>query len=111
MYNNSDQPVDLSGWFLTDEDTNLERWAFPAGTVVAPRDTLIVWADDAASPGLHASFKLSASGETIYLVTPQKAFADQVTFTDAEEDFSYARSPNGTGGWSWTDSPSFDAAN
>jgi spore coat protein CotH len=111
LYNNSDQPVDLSGWFLTDEDTNLERWAFPAGTVIAARDTLVVWADDAASPGLHADFKLSASGETIYLVTPQKTFADQVTFADAEADFSYARSPNGTGGWNWTDGPSFDATN
>jgi hypothetical protein len=60
---------------------------------------------------LHADFKLSASGETIYLVTPQKTFADQVTFADAEADFSYARSPNGTGGWNWTDGPSFDATN
>ena len=71
----------------------------------------VVWADDEASPGLHASFKISASGETLYLVTPEKSIADQVTFADAEEDFSYARSPNGTGGWSWTDSPTFDAVN
>ncbi len=111
LYNNSDQPVDLSGWFLTDEDSNLTRWEFPAGTVIQPHSTLIVWADDAASPGLHANFKLSASGETISLVTPEKAFADQVTFSDAESDYSYARSPNGTGGWSWTDRPTFDAAN
>ena len=47
-----------------------------------------MWADDAASPGLHADFKLSASGETLYLVTPQKSFADQVTFADAEEDLA-----------------------
>lgn len=111
LYNNSDQAVNLSGWYLTDEDTNLTRWAFPAGTVIQPRATLVVWADDAASPGLHASFKLSASGETVYLVNPQKAFADQVTFGEGAADSSYARSPNGTGGWSWTTRPTFNAAN
>lgn len=111
LYNNSSEPVDLSGWFLTDEDTNLTRWAFPAGTVIPAGGTLVVWADDAASPGLHASFKLSASGETVFLVTPDKAFADQVTFGEAQTDYSYARSPNGTGSWVWTDQPTFDAAN
>ena len=111
LYNNSDQAVDLSGWFLTDEDTNLERWPLPAGTLIPAKGTLVIWADDEAAAGLHANFKLSASGETLYLVTPQKAFADMVIFTDAQSDFSYARTPNGVGAWNWTDRPTFNTAN
>ena len=113
LYNNSDQAVNLAGWYLTDEDTRLDRWAFPANTTIPARGTLIVWADDKnnLTTGLHANFKLSAGGETLYLVKPDKSFADQVTFADAQTDESYSRSPNGSGGWQWTNRPSFNAVN
>jgi CotH kinase protein/Lamin Tail Domain len=113
LYNNSNQPVDLTGWHLTDEDTKLDRWAFPAGTIIPANDTLIIWADDqqTLTSGLHTNFKLSASGETLYLVNPAKAFADQVTFTNAQTDFSYARRPNGQGNFVWTNASSFDKTN
>lgn len=113
LYNNSDQAVSLAGWFLTDEDTRLDRWAFPAGTSIPARGTLIVWADDKndLTTGLHANFKLSAGGETLYLVKPDRTFADQVTFANAQTDQSYSRSPNGSGGWQWTSRTSFNAAN
>jgi spore coat protein CotH len=113
LYNNSDQDIDLTGWYLTDEDTNLDRWAFPAGTLISANDTLVIWADDQVqlTTGLHASFKLSAEGESVYLVTPELAFADRVTFADAQTDVSFARSPNATGEFSYTNAPSFDAVN
>jgi CotH kinase protein/Lamin Tail Domain len=113
LYNNSNQPVNLTGWHLTDEDTKLDRWAFPAGTIIPANDTLIIWADDQQNltSGLHTNFKLSASGETLYLVNPAKAFADQVAFVNAKTDESFARSPNGSGSFIWTSKPSFDARN
>jgi CotH kinase protein/Lamin Tail Domain len=113
LYNNSNQAVNLTGWHLTDEDTNLERWAFPAGTTIPANDTLIIWADDMEdlTSGLHANFKLSASGESLYLVNPARAFADQVVFVNAITDESFARSPNGNGAFSWTSEPTFDARN
>ena len=113
LYNNSAQAVDLSGWYLTDEDTQLQRWAFLSGTVIDAGATLVVWADDNADElgGLHANFKLSAGGEYVYLVNPALEFADQVVFEDAPEDQSYARTPNGSGAFEWTTSPSFNAIN
>lgn len=111
LYNNSDSQVDLSGYFLTDEDIRLDRWAFPQGTTIGPRQTLIVWLDDEEElGGMHANFKLSADGEWVYLVTPQMQFADAVRFEDAPEDQSYYRSPNGTGDLRWG-TPSFDSNN
>ena len=113
LYNTSNQAVDLSGWYLTDEDTKLQRWAFPAGTTINAGATLIVWADDNTDElgGLHANFKLSAGGEYVYLVNPALEFADQVDFVDAPEDQSYSRTPNGMGAFEWTSSPSFNAVN
>jgi spore coat protein CotH len=115
LYNNSDQAVSLAGWYLTDEDTNLERWAFPANASIPARGTLIIWADDQGTltTGLHANFKLSASGESLFLVKPDKTFADQVTFADAQSDQSYSRSPNGSGAWRWAGigQTSFNAVN
>lgn len=113
LYNNSDQPVDLSGYYLTDEESQLERWAFPSGTTIPANGTLIVWADDKveSASGLHANFKLSASGENLYLVTPDLSFADFVTFSDAPADQSYARSPNGSGSFMWNNNVTFDQAN
>ncbi|BCE03129.1 CotH kinase family protein [Marinicellulosiphila megalodicopiae] len=113
LYNNADQPFDLSGYYLTDEDTNLTRWSFPQGTSIAAKSVLVVWLDDkeTLNTGLHANFKLSSSGESLYLVTPELSFADSVTFTQSLVDQSYARTPNGTGDFSWINAPSYNEAN
>lgn len=113
LYNNGNATVDLSGWYLTDEDTKLDRWAFPQGTVIAAGGTLVVWADDETDTlgGLHASFKLSASGENVYLVNGNLEIADHVEYVDAPEDQSYSRQPNGTGDFAWSSNASFNAVN
>lgn len=113
LFNNGDSEVDLSGYYLTDEDTNLTRWAFPEGVSIGAKSTLVVWADDKPSSAaeLHANFRLSASGENVYLVTPDLEFADSLSFGEAVADESFARLPNGVGEFSWTQSPTFNAEN
>lgn len=113
LYNNSDQAVNLTGWYLTDEDTNLQRWPFPQGTIIDANSILVIWADDKAAltTGLHANFKLSASGENVFLVNPDSKFADKLTYERAETDASFARMPNGSGKFTWTTSSSFGARN
>ena len=98
LYNLTDQPVDLGGWFLTDDASKPEKWAFAEGTVIAPKDYLIVWADEDGSQGpLHANFKLSASGESLSLLNLTRQFVDTVSFGQQQTDMGYARRPNGTG--------------
>lgn len=113
LYNTSNTAVDLSGWYLTDEEVNLTRWAFPAGTTIAANGTLIVWADDneELTSGLHSNFKLSATGESVFLVTPTQQFADKVSYENAMDDWSYARLPNGSGAFSWTSATTFNNSN
>lgn len=43
LYNDSDESVDLTGWYLTDDLTNLDKWQFPA-TQLLERQRLVVFA-------------------------------------------------------------------
>jgi hypothetical protein len=102
LLNSSDQEVDLSGMYLTDNSDNPRKWAFPKGTTLAPGAYLIVWADEDgnANPGLHASFKLSKDGETVMLVDADgrgNALLDSVTFGKQRDDVSFGRLPDGKG--------------
>ncbi|MFK7969773.1 MAG: CotH kinase family protein [Bacteroidia bacterium] len=98
LYNNGTTTIDLEGFALSDDGTDLQQWLFPAGASIAPNGFLIVWADnDDTQAGLHANFKLSASGESLYLSDANGDIIDDVTFAAQTTDVSYARIPNGTG--------------
>jgi hypothetical protein len=98
LHNLTNQAVDLSGYALSDNPTNLRKWEFPAGTSIPANGYLIVWADEDSIQGpLHASFKLSASGETLSLVNADGNFLDNIAFDQQTTDLGYARLPNGTG--------------
>ena len=98
LYNNGNQAIDLSGYFLTDNAEIPTKWQFPNGTSIDQDDYLIIWADnDTAQNGLHASFKLSAGGEELRLYNADTLLVDQITFGVQNTDVSFARVPNGTG--------------
>ena len=98
LYNNTNVAIDLSGYFLSDDQSDLTLWEFPQGTSIAANGYLIVWADkDLTQTGLHADFKLSSSGETIFLSDNAGTLIDQVAFGSQTTDFTMARFPNGTG--------------
>lgn len=98
LYNNSSSAIDLEGYSLSDDAEELMEWTFPAGTEIPANGYLIVWADeDDDQAGLHADFKLSASGESIFLVDPSGTVIDEVSYPEQTTDVSYGRFPNGTG--------------
>ncbi|HNS12689.1 MAG TPA: CotH kinase family protein [Bacteroidia bacterium] len=98
LYNKSSLAVDISDFYLTDNDFNYIKWQFPVGTVIQPNDYLIVWADENGSQaGLHCNFKLSSSGERVILLNPNREIVDQVSFGAQVTDQGLARVPNGTG--------------
>ena len=77
LYNLSAYPVDLAGWYLTDNDELLDKWRFPSGTLIEPYDYLLVFAsnkDDVLYPYtdtlgyLHTNFNLDANGEYLALI-------------------------------------------
>ena len=93
LYNNSESAIDLDGWHLSDNVTNLTQWTFPATNLEA-RAYLIVFASDknrtAAGGELHTNFKLSAGGEAIVLTRPDgSTIEDQHIFPALPEDSAY----------------------
>ncbi|MBU1719797.1 MAG: CotH kinase family protein [Bacteroidetes bacterium] len=97
LYNNSNSDISLSGAYLSDNILALKKWAFP-DTVIGAHNYLIIWADDDVNQaGLHASFKLSASGESVYLTYAGVTMIDSVTFGPQITDWTWGRYPNGTG--------------
>ena len=111
LYNNGTTTIILDGYGLSDDGTDLMQWTFPIGTSIAPNAYLIVWADDdGGQAGLHANFKLGASGETLYLSDSTSTILDQITFPAQATDISYARFPNGIGNFQ-ASTPTFNAMN
>ncbi|MBK7966492.1 MAG: lamin tail domain-containing protein [Bacteroidetes bacterium] len=98
LYNKSNSPIDISGYFLTDNPVNLDKWTIPAGTIIPANDYLIIWADEDSSQGpYHANFKLSGSGELLMLLDPSESIVDSTSWGQQTTNAGYARVPNGTG--------------
>ncbi len=96
IHNPDGTPVDLTGWGLTDNAANLQKWVFPAGVTIAPNGYLIVYASSkdrrVAGQPLHTNFSLSAGGEYLGLVKPDgttKASEFAPTFPAQFGDISY----------------------
>ena len=103
LYNLSDQPIDLSGLYLTDDLDDLTQWQFPNDNIsIASGGYLLVWCDDNISQGdLHTSFKISSIGETLALVKNDGiTIIDSISFGSQTIDLSYGRIPDG--GEEWT---------
>ncbi|MBM3882861.1 MAG: hypothetical protein FJ387_24580 [Verrucomicrobia bacterium] len=61
LHNSSDQPVDLTGWTLTDDLARPARWTFPANSAMQPGDFWVLAAD-------QLGFAISELGEEISLL-------------------------------------------
>jgi len=117
IFNPNSVAVDLSGYTLTDNLTNATaRWPIPAGTRIAARGFLLVWADNDTnqntnSTDLHANFKLDKTGDTIGLFAPNGSLVDSVTFAEQTNDVSQGRWPDGAGNTFFMPTPTPRAAN
>lgn len=106
LWNRTEAPADLSGWYLSDNPDRPRKWRFPDGTTIPPGGFLVVWADEDGgdAPGLHANFKLSADGEQVLLVDRDdrgNPVMDFVTFGRQRSDVSYGRVPGRPERWAF----------
>ena len=73
IYNAGMNPVNLDGWYLTDDVNNLTQWAFPE-VILDPDAYLVVFASgkNRREPQgvLHTNFRLNGSGEYLGLIRP-----------------------------------------
>jgi hypothetical protein len=111
LFNMSGEAVDLSGMYLSDNPENPLKWKFPEGITITPAGYLLVWADENGGDeqGLHANFKLSSQGETVWLYDTDannNVLLDSVSFGALEADQSMGRVPDGSGAMQILSAPS-----
>jgi len=111
LFNTSNSVIDLGGSHLSDTLADPLRWTFREGTLLAPGEYLIVWADDDEEQWFHhTNFNLNSTGETLLLSNPNGDIIDQVIYSAQTQDMSYGRFPNGSGPWTYMET-SFAASN
>ena len=79
IFNSGNTPVDLGGFFLTDNLMKRTKWSIPAGVQIAAHGYLTFWADN-MNTGLHTNFALAAAGEQIGLSDKTGALLDSVVY-------------------------------
>ena len=105
IHNEGTAPVDLTGWYVTDDSNDLTRWAFPAVTLEAGGYLVVFASDkDRRDPGaeLHTSFRLSGGGEYLALVQPDGTTVEDEyapTFPPQTENVSYGYVTSGSVGY------------
>lgn len=100
LYNASSNPVDISGWFLSDSASDLGKYEIAPGTIV-PSNGYVVFYQTAnfgvgsADSGSHTGFGFSENGETAYLYAPDNgillAYNEEESFGAAAADVSFGR--------------------
>ena len=92
LFNDSLAPVNLGGWHLTDNATNLTKWTFPA-TNISAGGYLIVFASgkDRATNGaeLHTNFQLENNGGYLALVDSNGVVASAFHYPQQHRNVSF----------------------
>jgi hypothetical protein len=111
LYNVTPLKIDLSGYYLTDNKSNITKWRIPQGTFIDGNGFLIIWADkDTTQAGLHANFKLSSLGEELLISKPDQSLVDKVVYPAQSDELSFSRVPDGVGDYRWK-KPTFNRSN
>lgn len=115
LYNPAAQPVDLSGFYLTDDLTQPERYRIPALSFLGSGASAYrkFSADNSPAKGAnHTNFKLSREGSALGVFGPNLLPIDLITYGLQAAGVSQGRFPDGSGNIvAFTGSPTPGAPN
>ena len=91
LWNTGDTPVRLDGWFLSDDCSNPRKWQLPACEIGGGERLLIYLSgrDTVKDGEIHASFSLSAGGESLILSSYVGNEVDKVEFGESQANTSF----------------------
>jgi len=112
IYNYGNEAIDTGGMYLTDDVCKppILWWQVPDNhpeeTTIVTHGFLLIWADGETYEGtLHASFKLSGSGEFPGLYDANGHLIDSKKYGPQGQNESYGRLPDGSNNWQVFDRP------
>ncbi len=94
IYNPTAEPIDMSGWALTDDANLPKKWSFPAVSLPA-NGYEVVFASDKnrrdPNEELHTNFKLASGGEYLALFDPSGVAASEFSpeYPEFQSNTSY----------------------
>lgn len=93
LYNSLDISKDISGYLIYDNQSN--KYTLPSGTSIPAKGFLVLLCNDLGT-GLNTNFKLTSSGETVFLENASGVLIDRVEFPELSAGQSYGRYPDGS---------------
>jgi hypothetical protein len=113
LYNSTASPVLLDGYYISNDINNPIKFQFSGNLLVPSNGYLILWAtNDTPRSHTNLPFKVSASGESLYLTLPDGiTLADAVSFGQQKKDISYGRRTDGAAELSFFAKPTPEATN
>ncbi len=99
IHNPRNEALDLGGYSLSDDATNLTKWIFPLETTIEAHGFMVLFgaSEGDGSDDLHVSFNLNGEGESLFLTAPDgvTVLDSVVAFPSQTEDLAYGRDLNG----------------
>ena len=115
LYNAGAAPVDLTGYYLSDNDGNPQKWQIPSGSIAAGGYKMVFCSGRNLVSGTqyHPNFNLAqTSNEWIILTSPANVTVDFVEITQmTKQNHSIGRQTNGSATWKLFLTPTPGAAN
>ncbi len=117
LFNDSGSSVDISGYFLSDNEINPTKWEIPAGTIISANGYLVFWCsgrDESDGNNFHTNFKLKQTKENPDHVVLSDTNGDIINDFELQKtqlEHSMGRSPNGSSTWKIFISPTKGTAN
>jgi hypothetical protein len=101
LYNPGPSAINLTGYYLATNYSNLATWAFPAGTTIPAGSFLTVWCDNQPAQSVagapHSNFQLNSGSGSIALsrlVSGTNQIVDYLTYGDLPSNWSYGDVPD-----------------
>ena len=112
LYNSGNTPINLDGYFLSDNEENPQKWQFPNKTITA-NSFLLIFAsgDNLIDIFCHTNFKLSSVGETLILSNANGEEIERVEIPPLSEDHSFGKIIDGGNEWTYFEIPTPTSSN
>jgi len=118
LYNGGTSPINLSGYFLSDDSVSNLKWQLPPGIIIASHGYLRFWAsgrDLVSGTHYHTSFKLTQTKnnhEFIVFSSPAGSIISYVALSRKTQlGHSLGRTLDGAGAWSLFTNPTPGSSN
>ena len=106
LYNPSSVSRNISGFYLSNDLTEVGKWQFPIGTIVPPQGFLLIYASgkdtviQGATNQYHTNFELDQTKPDFIIVANNSgAIVDSVKIRRHQHNHAWGRVPNGSTAW------------